>query len=553
MLNSKNIIGLLLGIGVTFLLIAIPVAFFIGMRVSDWNEVPTATDTVPIPTIDNSPTATIQPIPGSISGRVWHDLCAFTGQAVLPNSSATGCVFSGTINSYQADGILESEEPGIGGVSISLGSGSCPSLGLGSAISDSDGKFTFTGLPPGNYCITVDPSMGVNSSILIPGVWTKPVQNASGSAAGYTITLIEGPNVDGVYFGWDYLNLPVPPATSTNTPQPTATPTQTAAASTMCNWAQFISDVTIADGAVIPSQVTFTKTWRLKNIGTCTWTKDFDLVFIGGEPMTTKTTVALPKKVAPNESVDISVTLTAPKKAGTYTGEWMLRSASGVYFGIGTKANNPIWVQINVLVPNPNYSLDLAAYMCMAEWRSATKTLPCPSSSASANGFVQLLTNPRLENRRENEPTIWAHPNNSGDGWITGTYPAYTVKTNDHFIAQVGCLYDSKGCNVLFRLQYRENGGPLMNIKKWAEVYDGNVTKIKLDLSELVGKKVQFVLTVEVRGGDPAKANAFWFVPRIQQIAPAPTATATFTEIPTATLTETPTATATETPTSTPE
>lgn len=539
------------GIGVTFLLVAIPIAFFIGMRVSDWNEVPPATNTVAIPTIDNNPTSTNHPIPGSISGWVWHDLCAITGQVVLPNLPAEGCMYSGNTNGYQANGILENGEPGIGGVTISLGFGTCPSLGLGSAISNSDGTFTFTELLSGNYCITVDPSTGVNSPILMPGGWTKPMQSVSTSPASYTITLVEGQNVTGVDFGWDYLYLPVPPTTPTNTPQPSATPTQTAAPSTICNWAQFISDVTIADGAVIPSQATFTKTWRLKNIGTCTWTKDFDLVFIGGEPMTSKTTVALPNKVAPNESVDISVTLTAPKKVGTYKGEWMLRSASGVYFGVGTKANNPIWVQINVIVPN--YAFDFAATMCLAEWRSATKTLPCPSSSNSTNGFVQLLLNPRIENRRENEPTIWAHPNNSGDGWISGTYPVYTVKPNDHFVTQVGCLYDNKGCNVLFRLQYRENGGPLKNVKKWAEVYDGNITKIKLDLSELVGKKVQFVLTVEVRGGDPAKANAFWFVPRIQQITPAPTATPTSTDIPTATFTDTATATETETPTSTPE
>jgi hypothetical protein len=546
MLNSKYLIGLVLGIGVTMLLVAVPIAFIIGMRVAERSEAPTATNPIPIPTIDNSPTSTPPPIPGSISGRVWHDLCAITGQTILPNFPATGCVYSTNANSYQANGIMENGEPGIGGVSISLGSGACPSLGLGSAVSNSDGIFTFAGLSPGNYCITVDPSSVANSSILLPGRWTKPAQSASASPASYTVTALEGQNVSGVDFGWDYLNLPVPPPTSTNTPPPTATPTPTAATPTVCNWAQFVSDVTIADNAIIPSKAAFTKTWKLKNIGTCTWTKDFDLVFIGGEPMTSKTTVALPNKVAPNETVDISVTLTAPKKAGTYKGEWMLRSASGVYFGIGSKADQPIWAQITVVVPNPGFAFDLVAYMCLAEWRSDTKTLTCPSSSSSTNGFLQLLTNPKLENRREDEPTIWVHPNNKDDGWISGTYPVYTVKTNDYFRALVGCLDDSKGCNVLFRLQYRQNGGPLVNIKKWVEVYDGNVTEIKFDLSGLAGKKVQFVLTVEVRGGEPAKANAFWFVPRIQQLTPTPTPTAT------ATFTETPTATATETPTSTP-
>ncbi len=38
-----------------------------------------------------------------------------------------------------------------------------------------------------------------------------------------------------------------------------------------CEAAQFISDVTIPDGTTIAADDNFTKTWRLKNIGSCTW------------------------------------------------------------------------------------------------------------------------------------------------------------------------------------------------------------------------------------------------------------------------------------------
>jgi len=39
-----------------------------------------------------------------------------------------------------------------------------------------------------------------------------------------------------------------------------------------CDRAQFISDVTVPDGTTFAPGATFTKTWRLKNSGTCTWT-----------------------------------------------------------------------------------------------------------------------------------------------------------------------------------------------------------------------------------------------------------------------------------------
>jgi hypothetical protein len=58
---------------------------------------------------------------------------------------------------------------------------------------------------------------------------------------------------------------PAPP-TITNTPPSTASPTP------LCDLAQFIADVNVPDGTVFQPGETFTKTWRLKNNGVCTWT-----------------------------------------------------------------------------------------------------------------------------------------------------------------------------------------------------------------------------------------------------------------------------------------
>lgn len=54
--------------------------------------------------------------------------------------------------------------------------------------------------------------------------------------------------------------------------------------------------------------------------------------------------VALSMSVSPDTTVDLKVTLTAPAATGTYTGNWKLRNAGGVIFGLDTKADQSFWV-----------------------------------------------------------------------------------------------------------------------------------------------------------------------------------------------------------------
>jgi hypothetical protein len=145
---------------------------------------------------------------------------------------------------------------------------------------------------------------------------------------------------------------PIPPTPIiiqvTSTPAPTFTPTSTATPVSYCDWAYFIKDVTVPDGSFVDPGETFIKTWRLKNRGTCTWTPDYMLVFSSGTQMGGTTALRLPGYVAPGQTVDISVTLTAPTTPDHYTGFWMLRNPSGTLFGSGDNANKAIYVDIRV-------------------------------------------------------------------------------------------------------------------------------------------------------------------------------------------------------------
>jgi Ig-like domain from next to BRCA1 gene len=136
---------------------------------------------------------------------------------------------------------------------------------------------------------------------------------------------------------------PIPPTgtpvPATNTPVPTAV--------RYCDWAAFIKDVTVPDGTQFAPGEVFTKTWRLKNIGTCTWTPDYDIVFYSGAQMS-GTNMQMPGYVAPGQSVDVAVTFTAPSTSGHYVGYWMLRNASGELFGTDSWADETFYVDIYV-------------------------------------------------------------------------------------------------------------------------------------------------------------------------------------------------------------
>lgn len=115
-----------------------------------------------------------------------------------------------------------------------------------------------------------------------------------------------------------------PAATSTPKTAPTSTPQP-------CNQAVFVSE-TIPDNTKLNAGESFTKSWRLKNTGTCTWNPNYKLVFADGDQMSGPNTVKLTGYVKPGEKVDILVDLKTPSKAGTFTGYWKLQSDDGNKF-----------------------------------------------------------------------------------------------------------------------------------------------------------------------------------------------------------------------------
>ncbi|MBU0703158.1 MAG: hypothetical protein KKC18_04760, partial [Chloroflexi bacterium] len=94
----------------------------------------------------------------------------------------------------------------------------------------------------------------------------------------------------------------------------------------------WVADVTVPDNTEFPPGTAFTKTWRVRNSGTCAWETGTKLVFISGDPLGGPAAVDV-SPVAPGSSSDVSVGLAAPAEPGAYSGNWQLQAPDGTRFG----------------------------------------------------------------------------------------------------------------------------------------------------------------------------------------------------------------------------
>ncbi|MFZ0549166.1 MAG: NBR1-Ig-like domain-containing protein [Candidatus Promineifilaceae bacterium] len=139
--------------------------------------------------------------------------------------------------------------------------------------------------------------------------------------------------------------------------QPAATAVPATAAPAACtNIASLVADVTVPDNTQYEPNSGFSKIWRLKNMGTCTWTFSYQIVHAGGNLLNAASTVfPLDQTVAPGQTADIAIDMVSPETVGTYEGDWKLQSPEGKIFGLGVNGA-PFFVKI-VVTASPNTTI----------------------------------------------------------------------------------------------------------------------------------------------------------------------------------------------------
>ena len=132
-------------------------------------------------------------------------------------------------------------------------------------------------------------------TLSVEAIQTNAVATFSG---GLTQTALAAPT-----------NTPTP--TNTFTPLPIATlvnitplaTTIVAIPTSSCNMMSYVNDVTIPDNTPMTPGQTFTKTWKVKNSGTCAWEAGYKFAFTGGDAMG-GATYTLPQSVPANTQIE---------------------------------------------------------------------------------------------------------------------------------------------------------------------------------------------------------------------------------------------------------
>lgn len=135
-------------------------------------------------------------------------------------------------------------------------------------------------------------------------------------------------------------------APPTNTPNPTPVPDARGCNNDM----DYVADVTIPDGTVLDPGQAFTKTWTIRNSGTCDW-GGYTLVFASDNQMSGPPSITVPA-TSSGLTVNVSVNLVAPTDSGKHFSRWTMRSADGDLFG------DKIYAEIVVQGDQPDLVID---------------------------------------------------------------------------------------------------------------------------------------------------------------------------------------------------
>ena len=304
----------------------------------------------------------------------------------------------------------------------------------------------------------------------------------------------------------------------TNTPAPTATKTPIP-----CDHITWGKDVTIPDGTeLVPGEV-FTKTWRLKNTGSCTWTSGYALIFDSGDRMGAPDSLKLTSDtVAPGQEYDISVVLTAPDDPGDYRGNFKLRNPFDVIFGLGN-TSDPFYVDINI-PERTGVMYDFLAGADEAEGGAGAgdvdfappgdTDINYAGAEDDPNGFVNALRDQKLEDGDVSGVILKTYPKQENNGYIVGRFPVYKVGAGDYIKGRLGLFAGDSGCaggDVIFEIHYTlgDDQGSLTKLGDWNETCDGDLTKINFDLNAVKGKSVRFYLVIRANG-DFTNDYAIW-------------------------------------------
>jgi len=148
----------------------------------------------------------------------------------------------------------------------------------------------------------------------------------------------------------------VAPAGTTSTgPTPAATTLAATQDPNCTDLVKFVSE-TVPDNTEFAPGAQFMKTWIFQNVGTCTWTAEYKLVFDQGEQMGGTSPAPIGQRVPPDGTIQIFLPQTAPTEPGEHQGYWKLQNLRNQNFALGSDGSKAFWVKIKVVAGAPSSS-----------------------------------------------------------------------------------------------------------------------------------------------------------------------------------------------------
>jgi len=236
---------------------------------------------------------------------------------------------------------------------------------------------------------------------------------------------------------------------ATSTPEPPRRPTNSPDCT---NHATFVADVTIPDNSEVGAGTTFTKTWRVGNLGTCTWGPDYTLTHYSEERMGALSSVPL-GITRPGGFLEISVDLRAPNSIGTHRGNFVIKNPAGLIMSVDEDSR--LWVIIrvsNTVTSTPTATATATATLGTPSG-SVTPTSTGSTSTASASGSANAACSFTTDSTKLTATLEAVNAYRARNG-----LPAYTLNTLLAKAAQAHA--NDMACNKFFTHKGSDNSTP---------------------------------------------------------------------------------------------
>ncbi len=250
-----------------------------------------------------------------------------------------------------------------------------------------------------------------------------------------------------------------------------------------CYRAALSRNLTIPDGEILRPGTVFTKIWRVKNTGSCTWPITTRMVAAKSTKNSLWDGISAPvgTEVEPGKEADFAITLVAPITPGKYFEGFIIRIDKANFITPADEA----YFSVNFISANTTgeiWDFSNKKRLCDASWKVGSKNLKCPGPFLSNSGFLASLP---AKIGKKNFPAtmedgvtyprvLWTSPPTSGNREISGTFTALLIQNGDRIRASVGCLSGYEKCNVTFQILYQFLGGAKTPLTpEFNEVYDG--------------------------------------------------------------------------------